>query len=58
MGILPAETEVYFEQDDKGRWYLKKTRGRSKEASRFRRAHQAGKLRMNTEEIMALSRGD
>ena len=56
MGILPAETEVHFKQDDKGRWYLKKTRGRDKEASRFRRAHQAGKIRMTTEEIMALSR--
>jgi len=56
MGIFPAETEVDFEQDDKGRWYLKKVRRRGKEASRFRRAHKAGNLRMSTEEIMALSR--
>ena len=58
MGILPAETEVHFEQDDKGRWYLKKTRGRGRETSRFRRAHQSGRVRMTTEEIMALSRVD
>ena len=57
MGIHPAETEVEFVQDDKGRWYLKKSRNRSPAQSRFRTAHQAGKLRMNTDQIMALTRG-
>jgi AbrB family looped-hinge helix DNA binding protein len=58
MGISPAETEVDFKQDDKGRWYLSKAKRRDNGTSRFRRAHSAGKLRMSTEEIMALSRTD
>ena len=57
IGIHPAETEVEFVQDGNGRWYLKKTMTRKKGPSRFRSAHKAGKLRMNTDEIMALTRG-
>jgi len=57
MGIHPAETEVEFLQDENGRWYLKKTLSRKRGLSRFRTAHKAGKLRMNTDEIMALTRG-
>ncbi len=57
MGIRPAETEVDFLQDEKGRWYLKKKVMKKGGESRFRRAHKAGKLKMNTEEIMALTRG-
>lgn len=56
LGICPAETEVEFVQDENGRWYLTKTG--APRASRFRSAHQAGTLRMSTEEILALTRGD
>jgi len=57
MGILPAETEVEFVQGENKRWYLRKVVGPVSGTSRFRKAHQAGKLRMNTDEIMALTRG-
>lgn len=57
MGIHPAETEVEFVQDNNGRWYLKKISSRKAGPSRFRRAHTTGKLRMSTDEIMALTRG-
>lgn len=57
MGVHPSETEVEFVQDENGRWYIKKTITRKKELSRFRTAHKVGKLRMSTEEIMALTRG-
>ena len=56
MGIYPAESEVEFVQDTNGRWYLKKTISRKKGPSRFRKAHTTGKLRMSTDEIMALTR--
>ena len=57
LGIHPAETEVEFVFDKNGRCYLKKIRGKKRGPSRFRTAHRAGKLRMSTEEIMALTRG-
>ena len=57
MGIHPSETEVEFIQDENGRWYLKKIITRKREPSRFRSAHKTGKLRMSTDEIMALTRG-
>ena len=57
MGIHPAESEVEFVQDNNGRWYLKKTASRKRGQSRFRKAHTTGKLRMSTDEIMALTRG-
>ncbi len=56
MGIIPAETEVDFLQDEQGRWYISKTKRTKKTISRFRTAHQAGKLTMTTDEIMALTR--
>ncbi len=56
MGIIPAETEVDFLQDTQGRWYISKTKPTKKTVSRFRTAHQAGKLTMTTDEIMALTR--
>jgi bifunctional DNA-binding transcriptional regulator/antitoxin component of YhaV-PrlF toxin-antitoxin module len=56
MGIIPAETEVDFLQDTQGRWYILKTKPTKKTVSRFRTAHQAGKLTMTTDEIMALTR--
>ena len=57
MGILPAETEVEFLQDENGRWYINKTQSSKKKPSRFRTAHKAGKLTMSTDDIMALTRG-
>ena len=57
MGILPAETEIEFLQDENGRWYINKTPSSKKKASRFRTAHKTGKLTMSTDDIMALTRG-
>ena len=57
MGILPAETEIEFLQDENGRWYINKTQSSKKNASRFRTAHKARKLTMTTDDIMALTRG-
>jgi bifunctional DNA-binding transcriptional regulator/antitoxin component of YhaV-PrlF toxin-antitoxin module len=58
MGILPAETEIEFLQDENGRWYVTKADAPQKRISRFRTANQFGKLTMNTDEIMALTRGE
>ena len=58
MGILPAETEVEFLQDENGRWYLAKAKASDKTTSRFRTAHKAGKLTMSTDDIMALTRSE
>jgi len=56
MGIIPSESEVEFLQDKKGRWYISKSKATDKTTSRFRTAHQSGKLTMSTDEIMALTR--
>ena len=58
MGILPAKTEIEFMQDESGRWYILKAKTVKTRASRFRTAHQSGKLTMSTDEIMALTRGE
>ena len=58
MGIIPAETEVEFLQDENGLWYISKAKSSKKTASRFRTAHQTGKLTMTTDEIMQLTRGE
>ena len=57
MGILPAETEIEFLQDENGRWYINKTQASKKKSSRFRTAHKTGKLTMSTDDIMALTQG-
>ncbi|MDD2723822.1 MAG: AbrB/MazE/SpoVT family DNA-binding domain-containing protein [Methylovulum sp.] len=61
MGILPAETEINFRQDEQGRWYIEKSIEKNqvtdKPVSRFRTAHKTAKLTLSTEEIMALTRG-
>jgi hypothetical protein len=57
MGILPAETEIEFLQDENGRWYINKTQSSNKKASQFRTAHKSGNLTMSTDNIMALTRG-
>lgn len=58
MGILPAETEIEFCQDENGRWYIVKAKTHPKNASRFRTAHKTGTLTMSTDAIMALTRGE
>lgn len=58
MGILPAETEIEFLQDENGRWYINKAKTSTKRVSRFRTAHNSGKLTMSTDDIMALTRGE
>jgi AbrB family looped-hinge helix DNA binding protein len=58
MGILPAETEIEFMQDENGRWYIVKAKTVKTRVSRFRTAHQTGKLTMSTDEIMTLTRGE
>ena len=57
MGILPAETEIEFLQDEKGRWYIAKSKASDTKISRFRTANKIGELTMTTDEIMALTRG-
>ncbi len=57
MGIVPAETEIEFLQDENGRWYIAKSKIAEKKTSRFRTANKTGNLTMTTDEIMALTRG-
>lgn len=57
-GIYPAETEVEFVKDKNNRWYLHKIPASESSPSRFRQAHKAGKLRMTTDELMALTRSN
>ncbi len=56
MGIIPAETEIDFLQDEQGRWILTKVKSAPGKTSRFRTAHTTAKLTMTTDEIMALTR--
>lgn len=56
LGIRPSVTEVEFKQDRQGRWYLAKMPQKNTGQSRFRTAHNAGKLRMSTEALLALTR--
>jgi len=58
MGILPAETDIEFIQDGNGHWYLSKSPSTKKTISRFRTAHQSGKITLSTDEIMALTRSE
>lgn len=58
MGIRVSETEIEFIQDKSGQWYLRKLKSDSKKPNRFRNAHNAGKIRMSTEELLELTRGD
>jgi len=56
MGIIPAETEVDFLQDEQGRWYISKAKPLKSGTSRFRSAHKTVSITMSTDEIMALTR--
>lgn len=57
MGIRTAETEIEFICDEQGRWFLQKIESTRTQPSRFRMAHKTAKLTMNTDEILALTRG-
>ena len=50
-------TEVEFKQD-KGRIYLVKQKSAGDERSRFARVRGSATLKMTTDEIMALTRGE
>lgn len=56
MGIR-AHSEVEFVEDRSGRVYLRKLKRLAGKDSRFRTASGAGRLKMSTDEIMALTRG-
>lgn len=56
MGIIPAKTNIEFQQDELGRWYLTKEIQSKNTTSRFRSAHKTAKLTLSTDEIMALTR--
>jgi len=55
MGIIPAETNIEFLQDEQGRWYLTKAKPSDKMISRFRTANKTVNILMTTNEIMALT---
>jgi len=56
LGITPA-TEVDF-VEEKGRVYLVRKDGRKVETRHFRRLRGIAKVKMSTDEIMGLTRGD
>ena len=56
MGIIPAETEVDFVQDEQGRWYILKAKPSKTSISRFRSAHKAVSITMSTDKIMTMTR--
>jgi len=56
LGITPA-VEIDF-IEEKGRIYLVKRRGQAKKTHRFRKLRGIGNVKMTTNEIMALTRGD
>ncbi len=58
MGIRVSETEVEFIHDDSGRWYLRKLQNTGNKSTRFIEAYKAGKVRMSTEELLQLTRGE
>ena len=56
LGITPA-VEIDF-IEEKNRVYLVKRKGTLKSTNKFRRLRGIGNVRMTTDEIMALTRGD
>ena len=56
LGITPATEVDFFEQ--KGRVYLVKRKGKTVANRRFRKLRGIGTVKMTTDEIMALTRGD
>jgi len=56
LGITPA-VEIDF-IEERGRVYLIKKKGRTVKTRKFRRLRGIATVRMTTDEIMALTRGD
>ena len=56
LGITPA-VEVDF-IEEKGRVYLVKSKGKPKKTHRFNKLRGIANVKMTTDEIMALTRGD
>jgi AbrB family looped-hinge helix DNA binding protein len=56
LGITPS-TEVDF-VEERGRVYLLKRKGKSAATGRFRKLRGTATVKMTTDEIMALTRGD
>lgn len=56
LGITPA-TEIDF-IEEKGRVYLLKKKGKNITTRRFRKLRGIATVKMTTDEIMALTRGD
>jgi AbrB family looped-hinge helix DNA binding protein len=56
LGIIPA-TEIDF-IEEKGRVYLVKRKGKNITTRRFRKLRGIATVKMTTDEIMALTRGD
>ena len=56
LGITPA-TEIDF-IEEKGRVYLVKKKGKNITTRRFRKLRGIATVKMTTDEIMALTRGD
>ncbi|SPD73064.1 AbrB family transcriptional regulator [uncultured Desulfobacterium sp.] len=56
LGITPA-VEIDF-LEEKGRFYLVKRAGKPIKSDKFRRLRGVANVRMTTDEIMALTRGN
>ena len=56
LGITPA-VEIDF-IEEKGRVYLVKRAGKPRKSNKFRRLRGTANVKMTTDEIMALTRGD
>jgi len=56
LGITPAVEVDFIEEKD--RVYLVKRKGMTKKTHKFRKFRGIGNVKMTTDEIMALTRGD
>ena len=56
LGITPAVEIDFIEEKD--RVYLVKKKGKAKRAHNFRKLRGVGNVKMTTDEILALTRGD
>lgn len=56
LGITPAVEVDFIEEKD--RIYLVKRKGEPKKTYKFRKLRGIGNVKMTTDEIMALTRGD
>ena len=56
LGITPAVEVDFIEEKD--RVYLVKRKGNTEKTQKFRKLRGIGNVKMTTDEIMALTRGD